>query len=173
MPIAPAAHYHMGGIAADAHGRTTLAGLFAAGEVASSGVHGANRLASNSLLEAAVFGRRAGAAARDETTTEGRVLRAAAAPELPADTLAELRRHMTADAGVSRNAAGLSRLIDWIGAAERANGAALPLVAARLVAEAALARRESRGGHFRADFPQAFGQAVHTRLALAAKARAA
>jgi len=173
MPVAPAAHYHMGGIAADAHGRTTLVGLFAVGEVASSGVHGANRLASNSLLEAAVFGRRAGEAAREEIADGGRALEAAAAPELPSETLAELRRRMTADAGVRRDAAGLSRLIDCIGAAERAHGPALPLVAARLVAEAALARRESRGGHFRADFPDVYEHPAHTRLVLAKKARAA
>jgi L-aspartate oxidase len=173
MPIAPAAHYHMGGIAADAQGRTTLPGLFAAGEVASSGVHGANRLASNSLLEAAVFGRRAGEAARETTAGEGRAEQTVAAPGIPNTAFAELRRRMTADAGVSRDAAGLSRLIDWIGGAERTHGPALPLVAARLVAEAALARRESRGGHFRADFPQTLEPPAHTRLALAAKARAA
>jgi len=173
MPVAPAAHYHMGGIAADAQGRTSLAGLFAVGEVASSGVHGANRLASNSLLEAAVFGRRAGEAARDEIAGDGHALAAVAAPELPPETLAELRRRMTAEAGVRRDAAGLGRLLDWIGGAERAHGRALPLQAARLVAEAALARRESRGGHFRADFSTLSERPLHTRLASAAKARAA
>jgi L-aspartate oxidase len=136
-------------------------------------VHGANRLASNSLLEAAVFGRRAGEAAREEIADGGRALEAAAAPELPSEILAELRRGMTADAGVRRDAAGLSRLIDCIAAAERAHGPALPLIAARLVAEAALARRESRGGHFRADFPALSEHPARTRLVLAKKARAA
>jgi L-aspartate oxidase len=173
MPVAPAAHYHMGGIAADAHGRTSLAGLLAVGEVASSGVHGANRLASNSLLEAAVFGRRAGETARHATAGGGRALAATNAPQLQPEILAELRRRMTAEAGVRRDAAGLGRLIDWLGGAERTHGPALPLLAAQLVAEAALARRESRGGHFRADFPALSEHPVHTRNALAAKARAA
>lgn len=155
IPVAPACHYHMGGIATDAHGRTSLPGLFAAGECASTGVHGANRLASNSLLEAAVFGRRAGATARELAAATGPLVRPRIPPELPASALAALRQAMSRDAGVVRDAAGLTRLIDQIAVLEAQHGRAAPLVAARLVAEAALARRESRGGHFRADYPEA------------------
>jgi L-aspartate oxidase len=163
IPVMPAVHYHMGGVATDLDGRTTLPGLYAAGECAATGVHGANRLASNSLLEAAVFGARAGRAARDHAPSHGRIFTPGAPPELPAGTLAELRERMSASAGVVRDAAGLGRLVAWIGAAETVYGRALPLVAARLIAEAALARRESRGAHFRADFPAAAEIAVHTR----------
>lgn len=155
IPVAPACHYHMGGIATDTHGRTSLSGLFAAGECASAGVHGANRLASNSLLEAAVFGRRAGAAARDAIAVATPPLRTPLVPELPAPALAILRRAMSRNAGVVRDAAGLDRLIGAIDRLQAEHGRAAPLVAARLVAEAALARRESRGGHFRADCPDA------------------
>ncbi|HEY0650025.1 FAD-binding protein, partial [Phenylobacterium sp.] len=155
IPVAPACHYHMGGIATDTHGRTSLAGLYAAGECASTGVHGANRLASNSLLEAAVFGRRAGEAAREAPAASTPPLRTPIGPELAAPALAALRQAMSRDAGVVRDAAGLTRLMDQIAALEAAHGRAAPLVAARLVAEAALARRESRGGHFRADYPEA------------------
>jgi len=155
IPVAPACHYHMGGIATDVHGRTDLAGLFAAGECASTGVHGANRLASNSLLEAAVFGRRAGEAAREVIATAAPLVRTPIAPELPARALAILRQCMSRDAGVVRDAAGLTRLVDQIAVFEAEHGCAAPLVAARLTAEAALARRESRGGHFRADYPDA------------------
>jgi L-aspartate oxidase len=153
IPIAPAAHYHMGGIVTEAEGRTSLAGLFAAGECASTGVHGANRLASNSLLEAAVFGARAGRAASREADPATSALPAVAAPELPDAALQDLRAAMTRHAGVERDRAGLAALIDQIDGLQALHGPALALVAARLVAEAALNREESRGAHFRADFP--------------------
>lgn len=154
IPVAPACHYHMGGIAADADGRTSLAGLYAAGECASTGVHGANRLASNSLLEAAVFGTRAGEAARDAVRSTARLRKASAAPELPPEALATLRAGMSRDAGVVRDAAGLNRLLREIEAMEEAHGRTPDLMAARLVAACALDRGESRGAHFRADHPE-------------------
>ncbi|HEY2177004.1 MAG TPA: L-aspartate oxidase [Caulobacteraceae bacterium] len=164
IPVKPAAHYHMGGIGVDVWGRTELEGLLAVGECAATGVHGANRLASNSLLEAAVFGRRAGEAAR-----QARVLATAgwpaggAAVDLIPPVLADLRARMSAQAGVVRDASGLGELLTWIGVQARAHGPALPLVTARLVAQGALERRESRGAHFRSDYPHALAEAAHTR----------
>jgi L-aspartate oxidase len=152
IPVTPAVHYHMGGVATDLDGRTSLPGLLAAGECASTGVHGANRLASNSLLEAAVFGARAGRAARN-LTLGGEPLAADPAPDLPDSALQLLRQAMSRDAGVIRDADGLSRLVAVLDALETAHGAAPTLVAAQLIARAALVRQESRGGHFRADFP--------------------
>jgi L-aspartate oxidase len=154
IPIAPAAHYHMGGIATDTDGRTSLNGLFAAGECASTGVHGANRLASNSLLEAAAFGANAGAAAAEEMDPEREPLPAAPAPDLPGETVADLRAAMGLHAGVIRTGKGLGELLEYIGDLETLFGPAPPLVAAGLIVEAALDRRESRGGHYRADFPE-------------------
>jgi L-aspartate oxidase len=155
IPVAPACHYHMGGIATDAQGRTTLHGLYAAGECASTGVHGANRLASNSLLEAAVFGARAGrAAAREAQPAPARLVRLLT-PELPADAVQALRQAMSRDAGVIRDADGLLRLLGVIEALEARHGRTAALAAARLIAASALARSESRGGHFRADHPRA------------------
>ncbi len=151
IPVVPACHYHMGGIATDDAGRTSLPGLFAAGECAATGVHGANRLASNSLLEAAVFGARAGAAAAREADPATAPLSAEIPPLLPAAALARLRQAMSRDAGVVRDAAGLTRLLAEIDALEADHGRSAPLVAARLVAACALARTESRGGHFRGD----------------------
>ena len=153
IPVAPAVHYHMGGIAADVTGRTSLPGLFAVGECAATGLHGANRLASNSLLEAAVCGQLAGEAARDLADPKTLPLPATAPPELPDKALAALREAMINEAGVIRDAEGLTRLIGVVDALEAEHGRALPLVTARLIAAAALARQESRGGHYRADFP--------------------
>jgi L-aspartate oxidase len=154
IPVAPACHYHMGGIVTDAMGRTTLPGLYAAGECASVGVHGANRLASNSLLEAAVFGARAGRAARDEADPATRPLRARILPDLPDAALQQLRQAMSRDAGVTRDAAGLRRLLAELDALDAAHGRTAPTVAARLTADTALAREESRGAHFRSDYPR-------------------
>lgn len=175
IPVAPACHYHMGGIVTDAGGRTSLPNLFAAGECASTGVHGANRLASNSLLEAAVFGARAARAAREIADPKSRPLRCAAPPDLPPEALAELRLAMSRDAGVVRDAAGLTRLIALIDQLQAAHGRALPLVAARLVAEAALTRGASLGAHFRSDGPidehpqRTFVNLVHPETRVAAE----
>ncbi len=142
IPVAPAAHYTMGGIVTDLHGRTGVPGLYAAGECACTGVHGANRLASNSLLECLVFGRRAALAALAEPDLPRRArARGTAAPEPAEPVTPELRQAMWRQAGLVRDAAGLERL------------ARSPHLLARLVARAALARRESRGSHFRADYP--------------------
>jgi L-aspartate oxidase len=167
IPVAPAAHYYMGGITADPDGRTTLAGLFAVGECAATGVHGANRLASNSLLEAAAFGRRTGRSAGAEAAVAGEVA-TVVGPEqhMTPEALLELRTALSRDAGVIRDAAGLTRLLALIDRLEGEQGEALPLVTARLIGEAALARHESRGGHFRADYPLTADKAEHTRVRL-------
>jgi L-aspartate oxidase len=153
IPVVPAVHYHMGGVATDLDGRTSLPGLYAAGECASTGVQGANRLASNSLLEAAVFGARAGRAAAAEGAGGGEPVSLAPFPDLPEAVLQTLRQAMSRDAGVIRDADGLERLVAALDAVEATHGPAPTLVAAQLIARAALARQESRGGHFRADFP--------------------
>lgn len=167
IPVAPAAHYHMGGIVTDADGRTTLEGLYAAGECAATGVHGANRLASNSLLEAAVFGQRAGRAAA-AAEASGSQLRVELPPPIPREVLQPLRKAMSRDAGVMRDRAGLTRLLGQVDELQRAHGPALPLVAARLVAACALNRRESRGAHYRSDFPCMASPARRTLTTLAA-----
>jgi L-aspartate oxidase len=166
IPVAPACHYHMGGIATDAQGRTSLWGLFAAGECASTGVHGANRLASNSLVEAAVFGARAGRAAAQEPDPETATTDVVVPPALPPAALARLRLAMSRDAGVVRDAAGLARLIGEIDELEATHGRTAPLIAARMTAAAALARTESRGAHFRADAGRAAAAARRTFLRL-------
>ncbi len=164
IPVAPAAHYHMGGIATDSWGRTSLLGLSAVGECASTGAHGANRLASNSLLEAVVFAWRIAERLREDTSAPQRVTAAINTPAAPADLVDTLRKRMSAHAGVVRDAAGLSETADWIETAIKKYGPANPLVAAQLIVVAALGRRESRGGHFRKDFPALALDATRTFL---------
>ncbi len=140
IPVAPAAHYTVGGIVTDLEGRSDVQGLYAAGECAATGVHGANRLASNSLLECLVFGRRAALAALDEPVVSA-VVASPSSAALPEPVTQELRRALWRDCGLVRDAAGLERL------------RSAPHLLTRLVAESALAREESRGSHFRVDFP--------------------
>ena len=175
IPVAPAAHYHMGGLVTDAQGRTTLPGLYAVGECASTGLHGANRLASNSLLEALVFAHRAAEQLRVELVAVGEGptvevpmasstghlpeyssghLPESSSTHLPGPALQLLRERMSRDAGLVRSAEGLQGLLDFIAGLAATYGDANPLVAARLVATAALQRQESRGGHHRSDYPE-------------------
>ncbi|HEX8560401.1 MAG TPA: L-aspartate oxidase [Pyrinomonadaceae bacterium] len=180
IPVSPAAHYVMGGVRTDLEGRTTLPGLYAAGEVACTGVHGANRLASNSLLEGLVFGARAGRAAAEDSkgapprgagaggdevaaaaafdagragaaSDEGRASAAAGAVRK------RVRRLMWERVGILRARAGLERALREF--AEIAGAPLLPgprnfVTVAALVARSALWREESRGGHYRLDFPR-------------------
>jgi L-aspartate oxidase len=166
IPVTPAAHYMMGGVVTDLRGRSSMPRLYAVGEVARTGVHGANRLASNSLLEGLVFAERV---ARDMATIRPLVkvpvlakwkvppLADRGAAQVAADAI---RVVMWEDAGIARTARGLraalARLSDIgerlpAGATEELN----MLQTARLIVEAALLRRESRGGHYRSDFPRA------------------
>ena len=172
IPVGPAAHYLMGGVDVDLDGRTSVAGLFAAGEVACSGVHGANRLASNSLLEGLVFGAVAGGAMRRWAGDHGRPAPApaaaaeAAAPAPPsgAPSESDVRDLMWREVGLFRDGPRLARahekLVEWTAAlAHPAPDAAAARLASVvtvgcLMARAALRREESRGAHFRSDFPE-------------------
>jgi L-aspartate oxidase len=168
LPVAPALHYAMGGIRTDLEGRSTLPGLWAVGEVASTGVHGANRLASNSLLEGLVFADRAGHALADEGEKEEHPAPPADVPlqqETGADADCEpirqsMRRLMTADVGVQRTESSLLRAEQELAKLTRETPADAwrtrnQLLVATLITQAARRRRESRGGHRRLDYPPA------------------
>jgi L-aspartate oxidase len=172
IPVRPAAHYLMGGVRTDVHGHTSLPRLYAAGEVACTGVHGANRLASNSLLEGLVFGARAAEAMRGQAGNrlQGAGYRGAASDDgrgVGSDetgrVLRELQQLMWHNAGLLRDAEGLGAAREAIRAIEGENpvGFDRPLVELRnlqtvaaLIVRSALARQESRGAHYRNDFPK-------------------
>jgi L-aspartate oxidase len=166
IPVTPAAHYMMGGVVTDLSGRSSAARLYAVGEVARTGVHGANRLASNSLLEGLVFAERVARdiakvkkLARTPAPTKWKVppLPDRGAAQVAADAI---RAVMWENAGIARTARGLRAALEQLddigsrlpaGATEELN----MLQTAQLVVEAALMRKESRGGHYRADYPRA------------------
>lgn len=166
VPVAPAEHYHMGGVLTDANGRTSLDGLWAAGEVASTGAHGANRLASNSLLEAVVF------AARIAEDIQGLMPTPRSAfwntmddaPGLPSqrnveerEAISTLRNALSRHVGVLRDAAGLKAALADIAGAESIcvrQSIKNMMITGKIIAASALKRQESRGGHFRTDFPE-------------------
>jgi L-aspartate oxidase len=182
IPVAPAAHYFMGGIAVDEWGRSSLDGLWACGEVSASGVHGANRLASNSLLEALVYGSRV--AQNIAVTNHNRELphdvalglehRKCDRPEdgQTVQAISDLRNLMYANVGLVRNEFGLREALSRIedlehGFPHATNDLRNLLVVGRLIAEAALARKESRGSHYRSDYPapdDALAKRSFTRL---------
>jgi len=165
LPVAPAEHYHMGGVQTDEWGRTSVPGLWAAGEVAYTGLHGANRLASNSLLETVVFGARVAAdigRLERRPTTRINLIRSKAT-HLPdfgmrSEVLRMIRTIMSRYVGVERDAAGLTHALQALGTiTEAADGDPVvgnALITARLITECALRRKESRGGHYRSDYPE-------------------
>ena len=157
IPVSPASHYMMGGIVTDLRGRSTVAGLYAVGETACTGLHGANRLASNSLSECFVFGARAAAAGLDEHDPGAPP--AGVQPPPPAALVKPQRSTQAAlwrDAGLVRTRASLERLLDD------------PHPLARLIATCALRREESRGAHQRADFPATDAALDHRHAVVAA-----
>lgn len=168
IPVAPAAHYHCGGVVTDPSGRTTVPSLYAVGEVARTGLHGANRLASNSLLEGLVMGERVAEAVIRVAATAGRTRTRGAGAELVLPPLPirdpsgrdEGQASMSAEAGIGRDAIGLSQALSVFGTGRQpaelsrasVEAANLALASAALLT-AALARTESRGCHVRTDFP--------------------
>jgi L-aspartate oxidase len=183
IPVSPAAHYHMGGVEVDDHGRASLPGLWVCGEASSTGLHGANRLASNSLLEATVYAARIAAdigglePVRALLPFPGIAWDEAAGEAFEAnlrhlEPVQELRRIMTDLVGVERDAGQLGEALRRIAALEQtAQGVTRSFLnmttSATLVAAAALKREESRGGHFRTDFPQPSESWAHrTRMTL-------
>ncbi|WP_029349904.1 L-aspartate oxidase [Bosea sp. 117] len=164
IPVRPAAHYHMGGLKVDATGRTSLDGLWACGEVASTGLHGANRLASNSLLEALVMAEAIAADIGGWAHAPAGPLSGAPMPA-PSPARAEIRALMDRKVGVVRDAAGLTEAVRRLDELARDGTDDMALVAL-MIAAAALRREESRGGHFRADHPLPVAPALHSETTM-------
>lgn len=162
IPVAPAMHYHMGGILSDIWGRTNLNGLSVCGECANTGAHGANRLASNSLLEAVVMAARIADRLREDTFASPQKSEGWIAPSLGAPQMTTVRDLMALHCGVVRDANGLNHLLAKLCGLIDEYGPARALVCAEQIARAALAREESRGGHYRSDFPDPSPLAVHS-----------
>ena len=178
IPVAPAAHYMMGGIRVNSWGETNIAGLFAAGETACTGVHGANRLASNSMLEVMVFSKRMMKRTQRKAKQRASTIKQSVkvhqslsqrqSPEtVPAPSLSALQQLAWDKVGIIRNRESLTEATDILAAWQKSlpQPADRPtyelnnlVLTARLVTEAALLREESRGAHFRSDFPQSFTQ---------------
>ncbi len=160
-PVHPAAHYAMGGVRADLDGRTSVTRLYAAGEAACTGVHGANRLASNSLLEAVVFGARAGRAMQQWAGAPLPARGVAPEPLFPCANEEEVRRLAWEKCGIARSAETLRQAVETLHAARFVTGDPSPArfelrsihQVVSLIAQCALAREESRGAHYRLDFP--------------------
>jgi L-aspartate oxidase len=177
IPIAPAAHYHMGGIAVDDRGRTSLKGLWAGGEVSCTGAHGANRLASNSLLEAVVYAARIAQDIGGNAIAAPARLAASATPRncaMPALSEKNLRAMMASHVGVIRDGDRLAEAVRTFAAIERDTGnIALRNMAttALLVAASAWTRRESRGAHYRSDYPVEKPALAHRTMTTLAAAR--
>ncbi|MFD0915744.1 L-aspartate oxidase [Pseudahrensia aquimaris] len=164
IPVVPAAHYFMGGILTDASGRSTLDGLWACGEVTSTGAHGANRLASNSLLEAVVFAARIAediqnlmpAPRRGDGSTDPSAMEEDIETDEDSEQMTLLRRTMSAEFGVVRTPDGMLNGLRTIVDLEQANTKQRfenSLITAKMIAVSAITRMESRGGHFRSDIP--------------------
>jgi len=164
IPVRPAAHYHMGGIKVDALRRTSLEGLWACGEVASSGLHGANRLASNSLLEALAYAEWIAADIAGDDVAAG-APRASMMGIRSSSARAEIRALMDRRVGVVRDAYELEEAVRRLDALASNGDDDLALVAL-MVAGSALQREESRGGHFRADHPLPAANAAHSETTL-------
>ncbi|SOH93464.1 L-aspartate oxidase [Monaibacterium marinum] len=189
IPVRPAQHYHMGGILTDARGRSTLPGLWACGEVSATGLHGANRLASNSLLEAVVFAARIAediselplAGPQDSPAPLCAPIYGPGPRQDPHEAVRALREVMDRHVGVVRTAQGMATALRTIAAleAEHAPSSRAFLnmtTAATLIAAAAMQRHESRGGHFRSDMPdtdEALAQRTNITLAQALAIRQA
>jgi L-aspartate oxidase len=164
IPVTPAAHYHMGGIAVDAWGRSSLPGLWACGETSATGVHGANRLASNSLLEALVYATRVASdirnASRTPVSSAPPYSRSYACADSCEQAVADLRSVMYANVGLVRDSERLQAALERLAALHathpsQTNELRNLLTVGRLVTQAALNRRESRGSHYRSDYPHA------------------
>lgn len=172
IPVRPAAHYHMGGVAVDAEGRSSIPGLWACGEVASTGLHGANRLASNSLIEAIVTA--SWVATSIAATAPGASLQMIAAPMPPAPTPGPVRDIASSSLGVIRHGDGLRDAIaSLLPLAKGASASADPAAIALMIAVSALQREESRGAHYRLDHPTRNASPYHSRLTLEAAISAA